>query len=132
MAALVRPPSYLSCRNPEDHRAGRGVGEGWWVVGHVAIIVATSLSPPTESATGALPLPSLPYAGSAEAIRRRHLRLSVSAGHNGDGGGWWGCGTEGRKGGWGVILGDVWGDGDARSSSRLFPSLAFPDSPMPS
>ena len=109
MAALVRPPSYLSCRNPEDHHAGRGVGDGWWVVGRVAIVVATSLPPPTKSTTGNLPRPSLPYAGSSEAIRRRHLRRSVPAGHNGGGGGWWGCGTEGRKGGGGSFWGDVWG-----------------------
>ena len=108
------------------------MGDGWWVVGRVAIVVATSLPPPTESTTNALPLPSLPYAGSPEAIRRRHLRLSVSAGHNGDEGRWWGCGPEGRKGGVGVILGDVWGGGDARSFSRLLPSLAFPVPPMPS
>ena len=125
MAALVRLPSYLYCRSPEDHRAGRGVGDGWWVVGCVAIVVATSFPPPTESTTDALLLPSLPYAGSPEAIRRRHLRLSVSAGHNGDGGGVVGGAVPRGGRGWGVNLGDVWGGGDIRSplTSPSFPRL---------
>ena len=76
--SVVQGPGGPSC--------GEGVGDGWWVVGHVAIIVATSLLLPTESTIDDLPLPSLPFAGSAEAIRRRHLRLPVSAGHNGEGG----------------------------------------------
>ena len=106
------------------------MGGGWWVV--LPSSWQHRSHPPTESTTGNLPRPSLPYAGSAEAIRRRHLRLSVSAGHNGDGEGGGGCGTEGRKGGGGHFGGCVGGGGDARSSSRLLPSLAFPDSPMPS
>ena len=106
MAALVRPPSYLSCRSPEDHRAGRGVGDGWWVVGRVAIVVATSLPPPTESTTDATS-PILPYLTQvlSEAIRRRHLRLSVSAGHSGDGGGGGGAVPRGGRGGWGSFWG---------------------------
>ena len=56
----------------------------WWVILPLSWQHRSYL--PTESTTDALPLPSLPFAGSAAAIRRRHLRLPVSAGHNGEGG----------------------------------------------
>ena len=55
--------------------------DGGWVVGrgHIVIVLATSLLSPTESISNGLPSPSLPFAGSAEAIHRRHLRLLVPA-----------------------------------------------------
>ena len=67
--------------------------------------------PPTESTTDNLLRPSLPDAGPAEAIHRRHLRLLVPAGHNGERGGGGGCGTEGRKGGGGGHFGGYVGGG---------------------
>ena len=47
-------------------------------------------------------------------------------------GGGGGAAPRGRKGVREVILGDMWGGGDAQSFSRLLPSLTFPDPPMPS
>ena len=110
MAALVRPPSYLSYRSPEDHRAGRGVGDGWWVVGRVAIVVATSLPPPTESTTNALPPSFLTLrrfpGGDSPATSASFLSLQ---GTTGTGGGVVGGAVPRSGRGWGVILGDVWG-----------------------
>ena len=102
-------------------------GGGWWMVGggHIAIVVATSLPLPTESTSNDLPLPSLPFAGFAEAIHRRHLRLLVPAGHNWRGGGGGGAVPRGGRG-WG---GSFWGmcEGGWRCSILLtspsFPSL---------
>ena len=77
---------------------------GGRMVGHIAIVVATSLPPPTDSTIDAPP-PFLPYL--SQVPRRRFagdicvfLYLQATTGK----GGWWGCGTEGRKGGGGVEM----------------------------